>query len=158
MATELWRQNAGSAIRELTAKDAAAVAEILRQAPEAVFWPDASVKEVLAWKGALAIASEADEKLHGFLIARQAGDEAEILNLAVASESRRSGVGGALLSSALEALRARGVTCVFLEVRESNARAIAFYSKHGFSRTGRREDYYRDPRESAIVMQRKLAQ
>lgn len=158
MATELRREHAGPVIRPLNADDAAAVAEILRQAPEAVFWPEASVKEVLEWKGALAIASETDGKLCGFLIARQAGDEAEILNLAVTLESRRSGVGGALLSGAFKSFRARGVARVFLEVRESNTAAIVFYAKHGFSKSGRREDYYHHPRESAIVMQRKLAQ
>lgn len=158
MATELRRENAGPVIRPLKADDSAAVAEILRQAPEAVFWSEASLKEVLEWKGALAIASEVEGKLRGFLIARQAADEAEILNLAVTLESRRSGVGGALLSSALESFRARGITCVFLEVRESNTAAIVFYAKHGFSKSGRREDYYHDPRESALVMQRKLAQ
>ena len=158
MATELQPANAGPVIRPLKADDSAAVAEILRQSPEAVFWPEASVKEAFEWKGALAIASEAGGKLRGFLIARQAADEAEILNLAVALESRRSGMGGALLSAAFQSFRARGVRLVFLEVRESNAAAIAFYAKHGFSKTGRREDYYRDPRESAIVMERKLAQ
>lgn len=158
MATELRQERSEPVIRPLKAHDASAVAEILRQSPEAVFWPEASVKEVFEWKGALAIASESGGKLHGFLIARQAGDEAEILNLAVASDSRRSGVGGALLSVAFQSLRGRGVGRVFLEVRESNAAAIAFYAKHGFSKSGRREDYYRDPRESAIVMQRKLAQ
>ena len=158
MATELRREHAGPVIRPLNADDVAAVAEILRQSPEAVFWPEASVKEVLEWKGALAIASETDGKLCGFLIARQAGDEAEILNLAVAPENRRAGMGTALLSAAIESLRARGVGRVFLEVRESNAGAIAFYAKHGFSKSGRREDYYRDPRESAILMQRTLSQ
>lgn len=158
MATELRQEHAGPIIRSLKAEDASAVAEILRQSPEAVFWPEASVKEVLEWKGALAIASESGGKLRGFLIARQAGDEAEILNLAVASASRRNGVGGALLSAAIESLRTRGVGRVFLEVRESNAGAIAFYAKHGFSKSGRREDYYRDPRESAILMQRTLSQ
>jgi ribosomal-protein-alanine N-acetyltransferase len=140
----------------LRPEDAAAVAGILRQAPEAVFWPEASVKEVLKWKGTLAIASEADGRVLGFLIGRQAGDEAEILNLAVAPATRRRGEGSSLLNAAFESFRACGVSRVFLEVRESNAAAIAFYSKHGFSQTGKREGYYRDPSESAVVMARKL--
>lgn len=158
MATELRLEHAGPVIRALCAEDAAAVAQILRQAPEAVFWPEASAKEVLEWKSALGLGSEADGKLLGFLIARQAGNEAEILNLAVAPEKRRSGMGGALLGMAIESLRVRGVGRVFLDVRESNAAAIAFYAKHGFSKIGRRENYYRGPRESAIVMQRELPQ
>jgi ribosomal-protein-alanine N-acetyltransferase len=45
---------------------------------------------------------------------------------------------------------------VFLEVRESNRAAIAFYDKHGFAKTGRRVRYYQDPVEAAILMEKKL--
>lgn len=156
MAAEISHQRARSTIRALRPEDAMAVAEILRQSPEAVFWPEASVQEVLQWAGLVAIASEAKGKLTGFLIARHARDEAEILNLAVAPEERRKGLGQALLSAAVESFRLRGVSRVFLEVRESNRPAIAFYEKRGFSNTGRRERYYRDPSEAAIVMARQL--
>ncbi len=158
MATELRPEPWKSGLRRLSAEDAEAVAEILRQSPEAVFWPEASVKEVLQWKGTLGIATEAAAKVSGFLIGRQAGDEAEVLNLAVAPGSRRKGEGGALLKTAVEEFRTRGISRVFLEVRESNAAGIAFYGKHGFSKTGRREGYYRDPSEAAIVMERKLTE
>ena len=157
MATELRPEQARPTLRMLHAKDAEAVAEILRQSPEAVFWPEASVKEVLEWKGVLGFATEAAGIVAGFLIGRQVGEEAEVLNLAVAPGSRRRGEGGALLKMAIEEFRMRGVSRVFLEVRESNATGIAFYEKHGFSKTGRREGYYRDPSEAAIVMERKLA-
>ncbi len=156
MGTETKRERARPVVRALREEDAAAVSEILRSAPEAVFWPELSVKEVLAWQGTLAMVSETDGKVTGFLIGRQVGDEAEILNLAVAQGSRRKGEGEALLTAALEELRSRGVSRVFLEVRESNEVGIAFYRKHRFSRTGRREGYYRDPEETAVVMERKV--
>jgi ribosomal-protein-alanine acetyltransferase len=156
MATELSPERPQSTVRRLHPEDAGSVAEILRQSPEAVFWPEVSVKEVLEWQGMLGMASEADSKLVGFLIARQAKNEAEVLNLAVAPERRRQGEGRALLGAAFESLHARGVSRVFLEVRESNAAAIAFYSKHGFSKSGRREGYYRDRFEAAIVMEKNL--
>jgi ribosomal-protein-alanine acetyltransferase len=156
MATELGRERAKSAIRTLRAEDAGAVAEILRRSPEAVFWPEASVKEALEWQGILGIASEANGKLVGFLIGRQTSEEAEILNLALAPESRRKGEGSALLQAAVEEFRTRGVNRVFLEVRESNAPGITFYARHEFSITGRREGYYRDPSEAALVMERKV--
>ena len=157
MATELRREQGRPAVRRLRAEDAAAVAEILRRSPEAVFWPEASVREVLEWQGILGIASEAAAKVTGFLIGRERAKEAEVLNLAVAPGNRRSGVGGALLNAAGEEFRTRGATRLFLEVRESNATAIAFYEKHGFFRSGRREGYYRDPIEAAVVMEKKLA-
>jgi [ribosomal protein S18]-alanine N-acetyltransferase len=156
MAAEMRQARALSAIRSLRAEDAPAVADILRQAPEAVFWPEASVREVLQWPGVLAIAGETSGQLTGFLIARQAGDEAEILNLAVARAERRRGEGGALLCAAVESFRSRGVSRVFLEVRELNGPAIAFYEKYGFSKTSRRERYYRDHSEAALVMACKL--
>jgi len=104
------------------------------------------------------VATEADGKAVGFLIARQVGDEAEVLNLAVAPARRRKGEGGALLRAAVAELRKRGVTRVFLEVRESNAAGIAFYENHSFLQAGRREGYYRDPVEAALVMEIKLAE
>ena len=156
MATELRRVGSKSAIRSLAAEDAATVAETLRQSPEAVFWPESNVREVLGWGGILGLASEVAGKLVGFLIGRQAAEQAEVLNLAVAPERRRKGRGGALLTAAVEGFRARGVNRVFLEVRESNSTGIAFYEKHGFSKTGRREGYYRDPVEAAIIMEIRL--
>ena len=160
MAAELSPERAlslaGSAIRPVRPEDASAVSEILHHAPEAVFWPEASVKEVLTWTSILAIASERDGKIAGFLIGRQTGEQAEILNLAVAPANRRTGEGGALLKAACESFRSRGVSRVFLEVRESNSLAIAFYEKRGFSRTARRDRYYQDPAEAALVMERQL--
>jgi [ribosomal protein S18]-alanine N-acetyltransferase len=156
MATEIRRERARAALRPLRAEDAEAVVRILRQAPEAVFWPEASVREVLEWQGVLAMVSETDGKVVGFLIGRQVGAEAEILNLAVAPENRRKGEGRALLKAAIEGFRARSVSRVFLEVRESNQPGVAFYCKLGFSKAGRREGYYRDPAEAAIVMETKI--
>lgn len=158
MATELSREKERSAIRALRPEEAGSVAEILRQSPEAVFWPETSVREVLEWKGILALACEARGEVGGFLIARQVQEEAEVLNLAVAPQSRRKGEGGTLLRTAVVEFRKRGVSRVFLEVRESNAAGIAFYKKHSFSQVGRREGYYRDPVEAAIVMEIRLAE
>lgn len=158
MAAELRPEPARSAICILRPEDAGAVAEILRKSPEAVFWSDASLREVLRWQGILGFASEVKGEVVGFLIARQVKDEAEVLNLAVAPEKRRKGEGGALLTAAVVELRKRGVTRVFLEVRESNVTGIAFYQKHSFSQAGRREGYYREPREAAIVMEIKVTE
>ena len=157
MATELKRQGERSAVRALRPEDADSVSNILRQSPEAVFWPETSVREVLGWNGILGLASAVRGEMVGFLIGRQVGDEAEALNVAVGPESRRRGEGGALLRAAVAEFRKRGVRRVFLEVRESNAAGIAFYTKHSFSKVGRREVYYRDPVEAAIVMEIRLA-
>ena len=158
MGAETRPERTAKTIRAMIAGDAARVSEILRDAPEAVFWPEASVPEVLTWQNTFAFVSAPEEAatVTGFLIGRQAADEAEILNLAVEKGSRRKGQGTALLMAAVKQLQARGVRRIFLEVRESNAAGIAFYKKHGFTNAGRRASYYRQPEEAALVMEKRL--
>jgi ribosomal-protein-alanine N-acetyltransferase len=101
--------------------------------------------------GGLALVAERDGRVAGYLYARAAADEAEILNLAVAAGDRRGGVGRALVSAALGQM-AGPVRQVFLEVRASNETARRFYESLGFREVGHRRRYYRRPREDAIVM------
>ncbi len=157
MAAETKREQAAATIRVFLPADAAAATEILKGSPEASQWTEWGFRELLGWRGVLALVSEGDRKVIGFIIGRQVGGEAEILNAAVIVARRRRGEGGALLKAVMDEFRARRVSRVFLEVRESNEAGIAFYEKHGFSKTGRRAGYYRDPDEAAIVMEMKLA-
>ena len=157
MAAETKREQAAATIRVFLPADAAAVTEILKGSPEASQWTEWGFRELLGWRGVLALVREDDRKVIGFIIGRQVGGEAEILNAAVIVARRRKGEGGALLKAVMDEFRARRVSRVFLEVRESNEAGIAFYEKHGFSKTGRRAGYYRDPDEAAIVMEMKLA-
>lgn len=91
----------------------------------------------------------------GFVMARLAADEAEILTLAVAPEARRQGVGGALLASALARAVAGGAAAMFLEVSVANAAARALYAAAGFTEAGRRRRYYPDGSD-ALVLRRAL--
>jgi len=156
MAAETKRERADATIRVFREADAAAVTEISRGSPEASQWTEWGFKELLGWRGVLALVSEDARKVSGFIVGRQVGEEAEILNLAVILANRRKGEGRALLKGALDEFRTRQVSRVFLEVRESNEAGIAFYARHGFSKTGKRAGYYHDPEETAIVMEMKL--
>jgi ribosomal-protein-alanine N-acetyltransferase len=78
----------------------------------------------------------------GFVLSRGAADEEELLLIAVAPSHRGRGIGGALLERFVADARARGVTRLFLEMREGN-RAEALYRRHGFASVGRRRHYYR---------------
>jgi ribosomal-protein-alanine acetyltransferase len=157
MAAEATREQSQlGMIRAMHLEDAGRVSEILREASEAVFWPEAGVKEALSWPGTLGFVVESAGIVTAFLLARQIADEAEILNLAVEKESRRKGQAGVLLRSVEGELRARGVKRLFLEVREANEPAIAFYENHSFCESGRRPAYYRDPPEAAILMEKRL--
>ena len=143
-------------IRPFAFGDADAVREIFRESPEAgALTPDCSAlsKE---WSGPLALVSESGGELTGFLMGRELADEAELFNFAVKPKYRRQGHGAALISAALAGMRSRGAKNVFLEVRESNLRAISFYEAFGFSKIGYRKSYYRSPDEAAITMGRKL--
>lgn len=95
----------------------------------------------------------------GFVLVRQAADEAEILTVAVSRTARRQGIGRSLMDAVLRALHAERIASLFLEVDETNAPAIALYRRLGFIQVGKRPDYYKQPggeRTGAIVMRRDL--
>jgi ribosomal-protein-alanine acetyltransferase len=81
-------------------------------------------------------------------------DEAEIIDIRVGEGFRRTGIGESLLTQSFEKLRLSEIRSVFLEVRSSNAAALAFYKKLGFAMMGRRENYYKTVagREDALMM------
>lgn len=81
-------------------------------------------------------------------------DEAHLLNLTVAAEQHRRGIGGAVLRFLFDEARHHGATQLFLEVRPSNEAALSLYRGRGFEAIGRRKGYYpaRQGREDAIVM------
>jgi [ribosomal protein S18]-alanine N-acetyltransferase len=158
MAAEARRKESGVKIRPLRSEDASAVTRILREVPEAASWSGQSIEEASAWSGGILVVSENDGEVNGFLLGRQIADEGEILNLGVMPARRRRGEGSALLATALREFIKHGASRVFLEVRESNRIAIAFYTKHGFHEIGRRKGYYREPQEAAVLMRKKLGQ
>jgi len=156
MEAEIEREGKRATIRMFRPADAAAATAVLRESREAANWSEKSYVESLGWRGAVALASEVEGRVTGFVIGRQIADEGEILNLAVIPGRRRRGEGGALLKAALDEFQTRRAGRVFLEVRKSNHAAIAFYGKHGFAETGRRVGYYQDGSEAAILMEKKL--
>jgi ribosomal-protein-alanine N-acetyltransferase len=143
-------------IRPFALGDADAVREIFRESPQAGALTSDSYERSPEWSGPLALVSESGGELTGFLMGREVADEAEVFTFAVAQKYRRQGHGATLISAAIAGMRSRGVKNVFLEVRESNLGAIAFYEALGFSKIGYRKDYYRSPGEAAITMGRKL--
>jgi ribosomal-protein-alanine N-acetyltransferase len=107
---------------------------------------------ILGDRGLTVVAVDAAQALVGFAVLLTAADEAEIANLAVARGERRRGVGAALLDHLVAAAREAGCRTVHLDVRESNAAALALYATRGFVEVARRRAYYRKPDEDAVVM------
>ena len=83
---------------------------------------------------------------------RVVAGEGELLRIAVHPDTRRQGVGRALLRAVLSAVADACPLGVFLEVRASNVAARHLYAREGFVEHGRRRDYYHAPREDAILM------
>jgi len=143
-------------VRQLATSDIPAVSAILSESPDAAAWSRDSLCQ-LACEGFHAWVAEQAAGVVGFLIGRIAGDEFEILNLAVARTFRRRGIASKLLTSALEFSRISGARHVYLEVRALNEPAVGLYMRHGFTKCGRRTRYYRNPTEDALLFSREVA-
>ena len=139
-------------VEECRKGDLPKVEAILQLSPEALAWPASSLADTFEHHPAHFLVGRQGKDIAGFISGRRVRDEAEILNLAVKPPSRRQGVGKALVQALLEVFSAEGVVQVFLEVRESNAAAITIYRGLGFRQIGKRERYYRDPVEAALVL------
>ncbi len=87
----------------------------------------------------------------GMILARVAGDEAEILTLAVMPDSRRQGLGAALLMAAINQAAGCGAGALFLEVAEHNEAARGLYEAAGFHPVGRRRGYYPDGTDALVL-------
>ena len=83
-------------------------------------------------------------------------DEGYINNIAVRSQYRRMGVADALLGTFINFAEDH-LAFLTLEVRASNDKAISLYTKNGFVQEGRRKDYYKAPKEDAIIMTRRFS-
>ena len=97
--------------------------------------------------------------LAGFILARRAADEAEILSVAVSRRDRGRGLAGRMLALHLRRLAGLGIRQVFLEVDEANEAARKLYARAGFRTVGRREGYYQvlgRPSTTALVLRREL--
>ncbi|HKM63375.1 MAG TPA: ribosomal protein S18-alanine N-acetyltransferase [Acidisphaera sp.] len=133
---------------EATAAYAAVLAAIHSASfPPGEAWDAAAFAAQLGLPGAFALLDEAG----GFVLARVAADEAEILMLAVAPGARRAGIGRRLVAAAMQAAAARGAAAMFLEVSASNTPAVRLYERAGFARVGLRRAYYQSGSDGLIM-------
>jgi ribosomal-protein-alanine acetyltransferase len=138
-------------IRQLDREDAHALVALESQCRGAARWGEAGYRDI-GINGIAGWAATRDSAVQGFVLVRALADEMEILNLAVDPNAHRQGIGGRLVQQAIEEVRRAGVKRVYLEVRESNAAARAFYSNAGFTELRRRKNYYSQPVEDALVL------
>jgi ribosomal-protein-alanine N-acetyltransferase len=150
-------------IRPLLQSDLSLVRTWMRDAPEAPVWSDDDLSGLV--KGApgnqrktrRAWVAEDGFRLTGFAVATALSipdtpAECELELVLVPAQARRQGTGSALVHTVLAWARSLGATEVWLEVRESNIRALRLYERCGFFAAGRRPGYYVDPSEDAVLM------
>jgi len=116
-------------------------------------WPARSFQfELTGNPAARCWVAESDGRIAAMLVAWFIVDEIHIATIATHPDFRQQGIGERLLSLVLQSAMEEGAVTSFLEVRESNETALSMYRKFGFVEDGRREHYYSDNGEDAILM------
>ena len=117
-------------------------------------WSEASVASELDNELSLWLVALEGERVAGYVGSQTVLGETDMMNLAVHPDFRRQGTAEARVTALVEALKGRGSHCLTLEVRDSNAPARALYEKLGFCQVGVRKNYYRNPKEDALILRK----
>lgn len=117
-------------------------------------WSEKSVASELENPLSLWLVAAEGENVLGYVGSQSVLGEADMMNLAVLPEARRRGIGERLVLDLVDALKAKEVHSLTLEVRASNEGAKALYEKLGFAEVGRRPHYYVKPKEDALILRK----
>ena len=115
-------------------------------------WSETSIASELENPLSLWLIAEEDGAVCGYVGSQTVLDETDMMNIAVHPDCRRKGIAAALITELVSRLKARGSRVLRLEVRESNLPAIALYKAMGFTQLGLRKNYYRNPKENALIL------
>ena len=115
-------------------------------------WSRSMFASELAKPSSICLGAFEGDQLVGYIINSRYVDAWHVMNVAVAAEHRRRGIATMLLERLFEATAGRGRRGYTLEVRVSNAGAVALYERLGFKPRGVRRGYYTDNREDALIM------
>jgi len=149
-------------VRAMTAQDIDEVLMLAARFVEAPHWTRRDYEQILLTASTFltrrAFIALSDSNLAGFAAAGWLPGEAaaEVEGLVVDEKYRRQGMGSALIGACMEWAANAGASSMRLEVRASNAAALALYHRHGFSPVGRRRAYYSAPVEDAVLLQAPL--
>jgi ribosomal-protein-alanine N-acetyltransferase len=114
-------------------------------------WSEREFASLLQSGGVAALVLRADGEARGFVMTRQALDEAEILTIGVVPHARVTGRGRQLLDAAEQQLAEAGAARVFLEVSVANTAARKLYDRAGYSEIGLRKAYYADGTDALVL-------
>ena len=117
-------------------------------------WSEKSVASELENELAHWLVAEENGAVTGYVGSQTVLGETDMMNVAVHPDHRRQGIAEALVTALVCDLKEQGSHCLTLEVRSSNAPAQKLYEKLGFDRIGLRKNYYRNPKEDAIILRK----
>ena len=117
-------------------------------------WSENSVASELRNPLALWLVAVEGDCVSGYVGSQTVMGETDMMNIAVHPDFRRRGVAEALVNALTEELKRMESKCLTLEVRATNEAAKKLYDKLGFSQIGRRPNYYRHPREDALILRK----
>ena len=119
-------------------------------------WSENSVASELKNPLSCWLVAEEDGEVAGYVGSQTVMDESDMMNVAVHPDYRRKGIAEKLVMELVEALKKRDSRCLTLEVRASNEPARALYEKLGFTQVGLRKNYYRNPKEDALILRKEF--
>lgn len=142
----------GIKIREMMPEDVPAAAALERGCFSEP-WSENAYSSTLANENAVYLVAETESgEVAGICGLLDILGEGDISNVAVAEPFRRQKIAERMLTELLKRGKERGITAFTLEVRASNEAAIRLYEKFGFTSEGRRKNFYKRPREDALIM------
>jgi ribosomal-protein-alanine N-acetyltransferase len=117
-------------------------------------WSENSISSELDSRISLWLVALDGDAVAGYVGSQSVLDMADMMNVAVHPNYRRQGIAKKLVQALVDALKEKGIKSLTLEVRQSNAPAIALYQQLGFQQVGLRPNYYRNPRENALILRK----
>jgi ribosomal-protein-alanine N-acetyltransferase len=117
-------------------------------------WSENSIRSELTGRLSLWVVALDGDTVAGYIGSQSVLGESDMMNVAVAPEYRRRGIAQALILELIRRLSQQGNRSLMLEVRASNIPAITLYHKLGFAQVGRRPNYYRNPKEDALILRK----
>ena len=120
-------------------------------------WSENSIASELGNRLSLGLVAVDGDRVVGYVGSQSVVGETDMMNIAVAPDYRRQGIAEKLVTELISGLRQKGNHSLMLEVRVSNTSARQLYDKLGFEQVGLRKNYYRNPKEDAMILRKEWA-